>query len=264
MEDTATIINILKQLKTDYKSIVRYCGTSSKVRKICIQYAKDIFGRQYNDIIYMLAINKYFPTLEEQYPIEVLLNFYGNFADIWRELLLKKTIEEEFPMCGNIDFDSDILYDPKNPANLALYAPYHRPIYKRSKTLTFIFFRHNDKIPTNVFTYSSDKPITTYTFIYKINQEYSPQKIDSFSENFIFSQKNRYIWERYINDPYWETPDIKKYYPKLTLNEEFEKIKENSACYVYLAVGFRESEIAKLIRKYFNIFHPAIEIEFNT
>lgn len=143
MENIGTVINVLKNFKNDYNTIVKFCNTSRRIKKICIEYGKSIFGMEYNDIIYALALNKRFPTLHYHFSLEQLLKYYGSFPEIWRVANLKKNTGE-IQMCRNfhhdfVDDDFDVI-NPHDPRNLIYIAPYHRAILYPHKKITFLFF----------------------------------------------------------------------------------------------------------------------------
>ena len=61
-----------------------------------------------------------------------------------------------------------------------------------------------------------------------------------------------------------ETGEYLKYYPELTLKEEIKKTNENYECEDYLTHGFRVNKVSNLIKKYFNIDNPVMDIQFST
>ena len=211
MDDLGTIFNVLKNLKDDYSSVVRYCNTNRKIKKYCIQYAEQIFGIKYGDIIYSLAINKEFPSLHYHLSLEQLYEYYKSFPEIWKQLHINDRIRE-IPMCREFEFDfkddegTDI--NPTDPKNLKYIAPYHKAILYPHKKITFLFFRHLDKIPTNIFDLERDEILTPYHFIEMGTIENLEQIVKNITEEFINNPKNKSIWERYIKDPMWKQENI--------------------------------------------------------
>lgn len=264
MEDLPTVFNVLKNLKDDYRSIVKYCNTSKKIKNICIQYGPDIFGKSYSDIIYLLAINKTFPTLHHGILVERLLEYYKTYPAIWEQLNMIPRIGE-IPMCGGTDFtirdDEDDIIDRSDPKNLRYIAPYHKAILYPHKRIVFTFFRRLDKLPTNTFILQDEEILTPWNFI-RMGEIEDIEDIMVNSSNFIHT--NLHIWKKYIKDPFWKTKENAQYYPDLSLEKEIRKVEENTPCDGYAAYGFKVTGRSALIRKYFNIADPIVEIQFNT
>lgn len=270
MEEVATIITTLKYL--DYKSVVRYCNQSRKIKRICIEYAPSIFGKSYNDILYIIAINKQFPTLHHHISLDKLYDFYKSYPKIWQELMTYPTVSNELPMCQTIipgewtiyqDDDGNSV-DPKLPKNVKYIAPFHKPLLNPHRKITFLFFRSLDKLPTNTFTIENDEIVTLYGFIQGGNTPNLTNIINTASSDMLNNPDYKKTWTNYINDPFWKTKSNKKYYPFRSLNEEIKISEQNTPCDAYPLTGFELTDKALLFKKYFKLDHPAIEINFDT
>jgi len=262
MENTGVILNILKNLKSN-EDIVRYCGTSSTVRRICKEYSKSLYGKTYNEIIYSVAIEHTFPTLHHVVSLDQLYKYYNSYPMIWKLLNYGKNIGE-IPMCRTLDepyeyMDDDLnVIDPYDPKNIKYIGPFHRAILEGHKKLTFLFYRGIEKIPTNIFMLEEDEVITPYHFIQMGDIENLTDLINRQSKNFIHDKYNRKTWEEYIQDPYWINKKM------LSIEDEIELSDNTSTCDGYSATGFARTKKAMLFEKYFKLDHPAVEIDFDT
>ena len=54
------------------------------------------------DILYIIAINKQFPTLHHHISLDKLYDFYKSYPKIWQELMTYPTVSNELPMCQTI------------------------------------------------------------------------------------------------------------------------------------------------------------------
>jgi hypothetical protein len=267
MDDTGIILNVLKSLKTN-EDVIRYCGTDTKIRRICKEYSKLIFGKTYNEVVYNVAINHTFPTLHHVISMDALFKHYKTYPKIWEELNKRGKRFGELPMCRSLEReafeytnkDSEPI-DPSNPINVRYVAPIHRVILENQKKLTFLFFRSADKIPTNIFMLEEDEPITPYHFI-KLGEieEDLTNMINRQSRNFIHDKYNRKIWEKYIQDPYW----IQEGYTVRSIEEEIAIADSRAECDAYPLTGFDKSKRAYLFQAYFELDHLAVEIDFDT
>ena len=168
MEDIGTVLNTLKYLKgTD---VINYCNTNRKIKQICLQYGPDLFGMSYNEYVIKTIIPLHFPTLHFQISLDKLVNYYGSYSEVWKQLNTYPRFYGEIPC---VDYDAEMEYldnnyepiDPSLPENVKYVAGYHRPILNPHKKITFLFFRYNDKLPTNVFTVQTDEVLTHYNFV---------------------------------------------------------------------------------------------------
>ncbi len=264
MEDKGVILNILKSLDNN-NDIVRYCSTNTKIRKICKEYSKLIFGKTYNEIIYSVAIEQKFPSLYHVISLDTLFDYYKSYPKIWEMLHKRENIILKIPMCRSL-LDEPFEYfgvgfgpiDPTDPKNISYVAPFHRAILENHKKLTFLFFRYEEKIPTNLFMLEKDEVITPYHFIEMGQIENLNEIINRQSKNFIHDKYNRKTWEKYIQDPFWISKN------KLNVEEEIKISDFNTNCDSYSATGFASTDKSRLFQKYFHLDHPAVEIGFNT
>lgn len=257
MDNPGIIISILRNIKTD-EDIVRYCGTDRKIRRLCMEYSYQLFGRSYEEIIYSVLIRHAFPSLEKVISLKDLYNYYKSYKSIWTELNLIHGIDESLPMCGTNQerkyfADGGRIY----PKDVRYIAPYHLAIVEGAKQITFVFFRHLNKLPTNIFTISLEEVITPFLFA---RYDTDSTEINLVSETFLTNNKN--IWEEYINDPYWLKSEI--IYEPQSFEEELKEVSRNPTCDRYLASGFERNDITRLIEKYFHLDHPVVEITFDT
>lgn len=269
MEDPGVIINLLKNLKGNYNDVVRYCGTSKKINKICKEYSKLIFGVTYNEIVYTVALRENFPTLHHHVSLDTLLKYYKSFPKIWKELN-EVAYFQELPMCRSIvsfdyfDFDGNVI-DPSDPKNVKYIAPLHKAILGNNKKLTFLFFRFPTKLPTNLFMLERNEILTPYHFIeLALNDIDIEDSINRNSQNFLHDKYNRKTWKKYIEDPMWKTEKYLKYYPSISLEEELKNVDETTTCDSYLVHTFEENDVTKLFQNNFNLDHPVVQISFNT
>ena len=228
-----------------------------------------------NSAIIKSVILNQFPTLHHHVSLDKLLEHYGSYEEVLKNLNMLNYYSRvigEMPMGGAMwDSDMDMYYDtnyepidPFLPENVKYIASYHRPIRNCHKKLTFLFFRHLDKIPTSLFTLKSDEIITAYTFI---QMDKTPGLSDQIYDNMkdrITNPANTEKLEQWINHPLWNDPSISKYYPMRSLEEEIYKMENNTSCEYYPATGFEVNIKTITYQKIFEVGHPVVEICFNT
>ena len=265
IEDTATIINTLKYLEGD--DVIRFCQTNSKIKRVCIQYSPDIFGMSYDEYLIKTNIPHHFPTLHHHISIDTLFSYYGSYSEIMNQLNIYPTFLGEIPMCGE-DFGGyvDNNYepiDPTLPENVKFIAGYHRPILNPNRKLTFLFFRGNDKLPTNIFTVGDLEIITPYIFIKKNKIPNLMNLIKLYNNDFLNNPKNRIVLTNYINQKLW-TFLGSKYYPLRSLDEEISRVNNNTPCDDAVVQGFKRTNISRLYERIFKVDHPVLVIQFGT